>query len=327
MDRAERTRRHAAGRAFEAEARVEKAAYDRARREATRLGVAGGTSALSGAGGGGTEALDPLLNHDDEMADVSAVASPLLRSSRNPDVDDRRRAASANRSARMAAAAVRGAPRANLDPYYRGRLRLKRAPTAPVGPSPVVHTGLSVDSALPSSTPSSVTIRYRLPVVPPWGRHCSFFTPTPAASGTSLAPAADTAMPAATFPVPPPPPLADDIDIMQVDSPSSSSTSQSSDAQLHSANDADSVIMGSSLIALSNSTTEPIIITKRPHIDVGGGGNRSIASGAGQSSVYSRRRSASSPPAPSAYLLGLSYIPISTLPPPTLPFLVKHQSE
>jgi hypothetical protein len=64
---------------------VEKAAYDRARREALRPAVAGGTVSASGAGGGGTEALDPLMNHDVEMADDSAVASSLLRSIRFAD--------------------------------------------------------------------------------------------------------------------------------------------------------------------------------------------------------------------------------------------------
>ena len=176
-------------------------------RVATRRGVADGTSASGGGGGGVLEALDSAMNLDVDIEDVSAVPSSLLRSSRNPDVDDRRRAASANRSVRRATAVVRGAPRANLDPHYRGRLRISCPPDALFGPSPVVHTGLSVNSSLPSSTPSSVTIRYHLPVVRPWERHCSFFTSTPAASGTSLAPAADTAMPAATFPVPPPPPL------------------------------------------------------------------------------------------------------------------------
>ena len=148
-----RTRRHAAGRAAEEEARVEKAASERARREAARLAVAGGISA-SGGGGGGIEALDSAMNLDDEIAAVSAVDSSLLRSSRIPTVDDRRRAASASRSARKAAAVLRGAPRANLDPYYRGLLRFSRPPNAHVGPSPVVHTGLSVNSSLPSSTPS-----------------------------------------------------------------------------------------------------------------------------------------------------------------------------
>ena len=45
----------------------------------------------------GTEALGSAMNLDDDIADVSAVDSSLLRSSRNPDVDDRRRAASAFR--------------------------------------------------------------------------------------------------------------------------------------------------------------------------------------------------------------------------------------
>ena len=48
----------------------------------------------------------------------------------------------------------RGAPRANLNPNYRGLLRFSRPPNALVVPSPVVHTGLSVNSSLPSSTPS-----------------------------------------------------------------------------------------------------------------------------------------------------------------------------
>ena len=165
MDESADARRRAAGRAAEVEARVEKAAYDRARREALRPAVAGGIVSASRAGGGGTEALDPLMNHDDEMADDSAVASSFLRSSHIPDVDDRRRAASASRSARLAAAVVRGALRnPDIDPNYRGRLRISRPPNAPVGPSPILHTGMSVDSALPSSTPSSATIRYRVPV-------------------------------------------------------------------------------------------------------------------------------------------------------------------
>ena len=179
IDQSVDARRLAAGRAADEEARAKKAASDRARREATRLGVAGGTVSASGAGGGGTEALDPLLNHDDEIVDVSAVASSLLRSSRNPDVDDRRRAASAIRSARLAAAVVRGAPRnPNIDPNYRGRLRISRPSNAPVGPSPILHTGLSVDSALPSSTPSSATIRYHLSVGSPHSQ-VSISTPPP----------------------------------------------------------------------------------------------------------------------------------------------------
>ena len=60
MDRAERTRRHAAGFAAEAEARAEKAASDRARREAARL--AGGGTSASGDGGGGVSTKDTLLN-------------------------------------------------------------------------------------------------------------------------------------------------------------------------------------------------------------------------------------------------------------------------
>ena len=165
MDQGVDARRLAAGRAAEAEAKVTKAASERARREALRPAVAGGTVSASGAGGGGTEALGILMNHDVEMADDSAVASSLLRSSRNPEVDDRRRAASAIRSSYLAAAVVRGALRnPDIDPNYRGRLRISRPSNAPVGPSPILHTGMSVDSALPSSTPSSATIRYRVPV-------------------------------------------------------------------------------------------------------------------------------------------------------------------
>ena len=178
IDQSVDARRLAAGRAADEEARAKKAASDRARREATRLGVAGGTSALSGVGGGGIEALDSAMNLDDEIVDVSAAASSLLPSSRYPDVDDRRRAASAIRSALKAAAVVRGAPRAILDPNYRGRLRISRPPDALVGPSPVVRTGLSVDSSLPSSTPSSVTIRYHLSVGSPHSQ-VSISTPPP----------------------------------------------------------------------------------------------------------------------------------------------------
>ena len=60
MDRSERTRRHTAGRAAEAEARAIKAASDRAHREAARL-ASGGTSA-SGGGGGGVSTKDTLFN-------------------------------------------------------------------------------------------------------------------------------------------------------------------------------------------------------------------------------------------------------------------------
>ena len=148
------TARRAAARAAEAAARVVKAASDRVRREAARRAGGGGIPA-SGGGGGGIEALDSAMNLDDEIAAVSAVDSSLLRSSSHiSDVAVRRRAASANRSARKAAAVLRGAPRADLDPNYRGHLRFSRPPNAHVGPSPVVHTGLSVNSSLPSSTPS-----------------------------------------------------------------------------------------------------------------------------------------------------------------------------
>ena len=112
----------------------------------------------------------------------------FLLSSQIPNVDGCRRAASASRSARKAAAVVRGAPRADLDPNYRGRLRVIRPPNAPaVGPSPVVHTGLSVNSSLPSSTPSSARLPHRVPQpVPLWERPASFFTATPAAEGYLL---------------------------------------------------------------------------------------------------------------------------------------------
>ena len=60
-----------------------------------------GTS-VSGTGGGGTEALGSAIYLDVDIADISAVASSL-RSFHIPDVDDHRRAASANRSARRAA--------------------------------------------------------------------------------------------------------------------------------------------------------------------------------------------------------------------------------
>ena len=94
-----------------------------------------------------------------------------------PNVDDCRRAASASRSARKAAAVVRGAPRANLDPNYCGRLRFRRPPNAPVGPSPVVHTGLSVNSSLPSSTPSSARLPHRVPQPFPLWEHPASFLP------------------------------------------------------------------------------------------------------------------------------------------------------
>ena len=102
------------------------------------------------------------MNLEVDIAAVSAVASSL-QSSHIPDVDDSRRAASASRIARKVAADDRGALPANLDPYYRGRLRFRRPPQCPVGPSPVVHTGLSVNSSLPSSTPSSARLPRRVP--------------------------------------------------------------------------------------------------------------------------------------------------------------------
>ena len=149
------------------------------------------------------------MNLDDDIAAVFAVASSL-RYSHIPDVDDCRRAASTSRIARKVAADDRGALPANLDPNYRGRLRVRCPPNAPVGPSPVVHTGLSVNSSLPSSTPSSARLPRRVPQpVPLWVRPASFFTATPAAPGSLLAPVAvaDAAMSAAaTFPVPPSPP-------------------------------------------------------------------------------------------------------------------------
>ena len=169
-----RNSRRTAGRAADKEAREEKAASERARREAARLAVAGGTSA-SGAGGGGTEALGSAMNLEVDIAVVSAVASSL-RSSHIPDVDDSRRAESASRIARKdAIAADRGALPANLDHNNRGRRRVRRPPNAPVGQSPVVHTGLSVKSSLPSSTPSSATLPRRVPQpIPLWVRHASF---------------------------------------------------------------------------------------------------------------------------------------------------------
>ena len=98
------------------------------------------------------------MNLDVDIAAVSAVVASFSSIFSFPDVDDCRRAASASRSARKAVAVVRGAPRADLDPNYRGRLRVIRPPTVPVGPSSVVHTGLSVNSSLPSSTPSSARL-------------------------------------------------------------------------------------------------------------------------------------------------------------------------
>ena len=159
-------------RAADKEVRAARTATQQAARVAARLAVAGGTSAY-GAGGGGTEALDSAMNLDVDIAAVSAVASFSSIFS-FPDVDDCRRAASASRSARKAAAVVRGALRANLDPNYRGRLRVRCPPDALVGPSPVVHTGLSVNSSLPSSTPSSARLPRRIPQpVTLWVRHAS----------------------------------------------------------------------------------------------------------------------------------------------------------
>ena len=60
MDQSVNAKRLAAGRASEAEARAERAAYDRARREAAIL--AGGVTSASGGGGGGVSTKDTLLN-------------------------------------------------------------------------------------------------------------------------------------------------------------------------------------------------------------------------------------------------------------------------
>ena len=60
MDQSVDAKRLAAARADEAEARAEKAASDRARREAARL--AGGVTSTSGGGGGGVSTKDTLLN-------------------------------------------------------------------------------------------------------------------------------------------------------------------------------------------------------------------------------------------------------------------------
>ena len=149
------------------------------------------------------------MNLDVDIAAVSAVASSL-RYSHIPTVDDCRRAASAGRIEQKAVAVVRGAPRGVLDHWYRGRLRARCPADARLGPSHVVHTVLSVNSSLPSSTPSSARLPRRVPQpVALWVRPASFFTATPAAPGSLLAPVAvaDAAMSAAaTFPVPPPPP-------------------------------------------------------------------------------------------------------------------------
>ena len=60
MDRAERIRRHAAGRAAEAEAREENARRAKAHRDAARL--TGGVTFASGGGGGGVSTNDTFLN-------------------------------------------------------------------------------------------------------------------------------------------------------------------------------------------------------------------------------------------------------------------------
>ena len=113
MDRsAARDSRRTAGRVADKEAREEKAASERARREAARLAVAGGTSALGGSGGGGGGVSG---NTGDAVRQVGAVGagaagSPLVflahmarrtrprgRAPRSLDDRDRRRAVSATR--------------------------------------------------------------------------------------------------------------------------------------------------------------------------------------------------------------------------------------
>ncbi len=74
MDRAERTRKHAAGRAAEAEARARKADEAKARREAARL--AGGGTSASGGGGGGVSTNDTLLNTLQVLG--GAVGAPMV---------------------------------------------------------------------------------------------------------------------------------------------------------------------------------------------------------------------------------------------------------
>ena len=82
------------------------------------------------------------MSLDVDMASASAY-DDAIRDQRNRDVDDRRRATSANRSMQRTAAALpgRGALRApiNRDPNYRGRLRIPRPVNVPVGPSPGFH--------------------------------------------------------------------------------------------------------------------------------------------------------------------------------------------
>ena len=60
MDRAERTRRHAASRAAEAEARAENARRAKAHRDAARL--TGGVTSASGGEGGDVSTNDTLRN-------------------------------------------------------------------------------------------------------------------------------------------------------------------------------------------------------------------------------------------------------------------------
>ena len=62
MDRAARTRRHAAGCAAEAEAREEQTRRAKAHRDAERL--TGGVTSASGGGGGGVSTNDTLINGD-----------------------------------------------------------------------------------------------------------------------------------------------------------------------------------------------------------------------------------------------------------------------
>ena len=87
--------------------------------------------------------------------DMASVYEDVIREQRSRDVDDRRRAISANRSMRRTAAALRGrgALRApiNRDPNYRGRLRIPRPANAPVGSLSRFHAGTSAVSSLPPS--------------------------------------------------------------------------------------------------------------------------------------------------------------------------------
>ena len=106
MDCSARDRRRTADRAAETEARAERAASDRARREALRL-ANGGTSAPGGGGGGGGGISGSTGDAERQVGAVDAGADgyPLvfpapmarLRAPRSLDDRDRRRAVSAKR--------------------------------------------------------------------------------------------------------------------------------------------------------------------------------------------------------------------------------------